>query len=59
MNRINITNDTLKLILRIIIIFPIYQLILIIIGTIFGEFRYFWSFQKRFLKKISFKKKVE
>ena len=30
-------------IMRILIIFPLYQILLIIVGTIFGEFRYFWS----------------
>ena len=38
--------------IRILIIFPIYQLLLIIIGTLFGEFKYFWQFEKKFLKKI-------
>ena len=32
-------------IVRIIIIFPLYQILLIIIGTIFGEFRYFWRIE--------------
>ena len=38
--------------LRIIIIFPIYQLLLIIVGTIFGQFKYFWNFEKKMLKKL-------
>ena len=38
--------------IRILIIFPIYQLLLIIIGTLFGEFKYFWQFEKKFLRKI-------
>ena len=50
-----ITNEFIKIVLRILIIFPIYQLVLIIIGSLFGEFNYFWNFQKRFIKK--FKKK--
>jgi len=40
------------LFLRILIIFPVYQILLIIIGTVFGEFKYFWKFEKKFLKKI-------
>ena len=38
--------------LRIFFIFPIYQILLIIIGTIFGEFNYFWKFEKKFLRKL-------
>lgn len=38
--------------LRIFFIFPIYQVLLIIIGTIFGEFNYFWKFEKKFLRKL-------
>ena len=50
-----ISNESIKIVIRILIIFPIYQFILIIIGSLFGEFNYFWNFQKRFIKK--FKKK--
>ena len=41
--------------LRVIVIFPVYQILLIIIGTIFGQFDYFWRFEKKFLKKIGIK----
>ena len=40
------------LILRIFVIFPIYQVLLIIVGTAFGEFKYFWEFEKKFLRRI-------
>ena len=43
--------------LRIILIFPVYQILLIIIGTIFGEFRYFWEFEKKFFRRLGFKVK--
>ena len=39
-------------IIRIIIIFPLYQILLIIIGTIFGEFRYFWRIEKKILMRL-------
>ena len=39
-------------IVRIIIIFPLYQILLIIIGTIFGEFRYFWRIEKKILIRL-------
>ena len=38
--------------LRIIIIFPIYQCLLIIVGTLAGQFKYFWEFEKKFLRRI-------
>ena len=39
-------------IVRIFIIFPLYQILLIIIGTIFGEFRYFWRIEKKILIRL-------
>ena len=42
----------LYLFVRIILLIPIYQLVLIIIATLFGEFRYFWNFEKKFFKRI-------
>ena len=40
------------LLVRIILLIPIYQLVLIIIATLFGEFRYFWNFEKKFFKRL-------
>ncbi len=51
----HISNQSITIIVRILIIFPLYQLILIIIGTLFGQFNYFWAFQKRFIKKFKIK----
>ena len=42
----------LYLLVRIILLIPIYQLVLIIIATLFGEFRYFWNFEKKFFKRL-------
>ena len=42
----------LYLLVRIIFLIPIYQLVLIIIATLFGEFRYFWNFEKKFFKRL-------
>tara|TARA_B100001093_G_C26522245_1_gene882267 strand:+ start:65 stop:349 length:285 start_codon:yes stop_codon:yes gene_type:complete len=38
--------------LRILIIFPIYQFLLIVIGTLAGQFSYFWEFEKKFLRRF-------
>ena len=51
-----IDNLFLILIIRLLIIFPLYQLILIGVGIIFGELDYFINFERKFLKKLFFKK---
>ena len=38
--------------LRLILIFPIYQILLIIIGALFGQFNYFWEIEKKILIKM-------
>ncbi|KFF13826.1 DUF6787 family protein [Flavobacterium hydatis] len=38
--------------IRLIIIFPIYQVLLVAIGAIFGQFRFFWNFEKKMLKSM-------
>ena len=42
----------LYLFIRIILIFPIYQLLLILVASLFGQFNYFWKFEKRFLQRL-------
>ena len=49
-----LNNYTLYILFRVLIIIPIYQLILIVIATLFGEFEYFWRFEKKILKRIKF-----
>ena len=39
-------------ILKLIIIFPLYQILLIIIGTLFGQFSYFWNIEKKILARM-------
>ena len=38
--------------LRILLIFPIYQLTLPLVGFIFGQFKFFWAFEKKFLSRL-------
>ena len=40
---------------RILIIFPIYQVLIVIIGALFGQFKFFWSFEKKMLFRLGFK----
>ena len=40
--------------LRLLLIFPIYQVLLVTIGTLFGQFKFFWAFEKKMLKGMGF-----
>lgn len=44
----------LKTILWIIFILPIYQIVLLFYGAIFGQFNFFWNFVKRTFGRIFF-----
>ncbi|TXK70925.1 DUF6787 family protein [Mesonia sp. HuA40] len=39
-------------ILRILLIFPVYQVLLIVLGSLFGQFKFFWAFEKKMLKRL-------
>ncbi len=39
-------------ILYYVLILPIYNILLLMYGFIFGQFRFFWGFEKRFFKRI-------
>ena len=45
-------NNDYYWLLRLILIFPIYQVLLIIVGAFFGQFRYFWEIEKKILIKM-------
>jgi len=37
---------------RLLLIFPIYQVLLVLIGFLFGQFAFFWRVEKKFLSRI-------
>lgn len=37
---------------RLILIFPLYQVLLVFIGMLFGQFAFFWAFEKKMLKSM-------
>ncbi|MFD2098694.1 DUF6787 family protein [Flagellimonas iocasae] len=37
---------------RILLIFPIYQVILIVVGWLFGQYKFFWEFEKKMLSRM-------
>lgn len=45
--------------LRILIIFPIYQILLVITGAALGQFKFFWTFEKKMLCRLGFKNLCE
>jgi hypothetical protein len=38
--------------IRILLIFPIYQVLLLFFGFIFGQFKFFWNFEKKMLSRM-------
>jgi len=41
-----------NMIISIFMVLITYQILLIIIGTIFGEFKYFWAMEKKILSRF-------
>jgi len=41
---------------RILLIFLIYQITLPLVGFCFGQFKFFWNFEKKMLRRIGFKR---
>ena len=40
--------------LRLLLIFPFYQVLLVFFGWLFGQFRFFWNFEKKMLSRMGF-----
>ena len=47
------TATWLRILISIFVILPIYQVVLLFYGTIFGQFAFFWAFEKRMLGRIA------
>ena len=45
--------------LRLFLVFPIYQVLLLFFGTLFFQFKFFWEFEKKMLKRMGFKRFFE
>ena len=39
-------------VLRLLLIFPIYQVLLVFVGFIFGQFSFLWNFEKKMLERL-------
>lgn len=54
-NLMGITSDTpflLRFLLWILVVFPSYQVILLIVGSLLGQFKFFWNFEKKTLRRM-------
>ncbi|WP_298393024.1 DUF6787 family protein [Flavobacterium sp.] len=38
--------------LYILMIFPVYQILLVSFGFLFGQFKFFWAFEKKMLRSV-------
>tara|TARA_B100001769_G_scaffold31308_1_gene20552 strand:+ start:63 stop:350 length:288 start_codon:yes stop_codon:yes gene_type:complete len=52
---LDVLNSFVYWTLRILLLIPVYQFLLIIIGTLFGQFTYFWQMEKKMLKRFGIK----
>ena len=43
-------------ILYYVLILPVYNAILLVYGALFGQFRFFWEFEKRFFRRLTGRK---
>lgn len=53
------TNGFIYWPIRILLIFPIYQVLLVSFGWLFGQFNFFWNMEKKMLCRIGFKRFFE
>ena len=58
---LGITNDTdtwLRIVLYILVILPVYNVLLLIVGFLFGQFKFAWEFEKKMFGRFFRKKKT-
>tara|TARA_B100000965_G_scaffold126394_1_gene105124 strand:- start:5284 stop:5580 length:297 start_codon:yes stop_codon:yes gene_type:complete len=48
-------NTFIYWVLRILLITIVYQFILVFVAFVFGEFKFFWNFVRKFLKRLGIK----
>lgn len=45
--------------IRIVLLFIMYQFMLVFFGWLFGQYAFFWSFEKKMLRRIGLKRFVD
>ncbi len=51
------TDLWIRTVLYILIIFPAYNIMLLVVGFVFGQFKFAWEFEKKMLGRFKFRKK--
>ncbi len=46
------TNPWIYRPLRLLLIFPFYQVLIVLYGWLFGQFKFFWDFEKKMLRRM-------
>ena len=44
---------------KIVITLPLYQILLLFFGTLFGQFQFFWAFEKKMLSRMGIKFRLD
>ena len=45
--------------IRIVLLFIMYQFMLVFFGWVFGQYKFFWNFEKKMLRRLGFKRFVD
>ncbi|MBP0904606.1 DUF6787 family protein [Mariniflexile gromovii] len=63
LNYLNITSENFGSfgywVLRIVLLFIMYQFMLVFFGWLFGQFNFFWNFEKKMLRRIGLKRLID
>ncbi|MFG6687537.1 DUF6787 family protein [Mariniflexile sp. HNIBRBA6329] len=63
LNYLNITSENFGSfgywVVRIVLLFIMYQFMLVFFGWLCGQHKFFWNFEKKMLKRIGFKRFVD
>ena len=57
---LGVTADTslwMKIPLYVLVIFPTYQVIFLVVGALFGQFKFVWKFEKKVLARLGLLRK--
>lgn len=46
-------DGTLGILIYIVMIFPLYQMLILVYGFIFGQFAFFWAWEKKMMGRIT------
>ncbi|TWO31453.1 diacylglyceryl transferase [Seonamhaeicola sediminis] len=59
---LNITSESLGAFgywfIRILLLFIVYQFLLVLFGWLFGQYKFFWEFEKKMLKRLGLKRLI-